>query len=73
MTPTTKPTVRESSERISRRNCIVILGPGNLIAFRLKGTRKAYETTVGACYSMAVRQHVIATKAAKAAARKGRK
>lgn len=73
MTPTTKPTVRESNERLDRRNIVVILGPGNLLGFRLKGTRRVYETTIGACASLAIKQHVAAERARKAAARKARR
>lgn len=73
MTPTTKPTVRESSERLDRRNIVVIIGPGALIGFRLKGTRRTFETTVGACASLAIKQFVNAERARKAAARKARR
>lgn len=73
MTPTTKPVVRESSERLDRRNVVVIVGPGALIGFRLKGTRKVLETTIGACYHMAAKQHAAAEHARKVAARKARR
>lgn len=55
MTPTTKATKRVSSDRWRGRNIIVIVGPGNLIGFRLKGTRKTYETTAYNCMEMAAR------------------
>jgi hypothetical protein len=65
--------VRESSERLDRRSIVVILGPGNLLGFRLKGTRRVFETTIGACASLAIKQHVASERARKAAARKSRK
>jgi hypothetical protein len=71
LTRTSKATVRLSSDRASRREIVVIIGPGPLIGFRLKGTRKVYETTVRACYERAVIQAVAAAKAARAAKRKG--
>jgi hypothetical protein len=74
MTPTHKRTVRLSSDVSGRRRAIVVIvGPGSLLGFREHGTRKVYETTAGACYSLAVKQHVAAVKAAKLAARKARK
>ena len=73
-TKTTKAIRRESSElvRFKRgfRNVIVTLGPGNLIGFHTKGTRTHYETTIGACVSMAVKQFAAAREAEKAAKRK---
>lgn len=73
MTPTTKPVIRESNERLDRRNVVVIVGPGNLLGFRLKGTRKTFETTVGACCHLAMKQHAAAEYARKKAARKARR
>jgi hypothetical protein len=73
MTPTTKPVVRESSERLDRRNVVVIVGPGNLIGFRLKGTRRTFETTIAACAHLAMKQWAVAERARKAAARKSRR
>jgi hypothetical protein len=73
MTPTTKPIVRESSARDAGRFIIVIIGPGRIIGFRLKGTRKVYETTVDACYSMAVKAENARRKAERAAKRKGKR
>jgi len=72
-TKTTKPVVRESSAIDAHRNIIVILGPGELIGFRLKGTRKVYTTTVSSCYLKAVKAEIFAQRMAKAAARKGRR
>ena len=67
ITKTTKAVRRESSElaRYKRefRNVIVILGPGNLIGFRIKGLRTTLVTTVGACVSMAARQKAAARQA----------
>lgn len=73
MTPTVKPVIRESNERIDRRNVVVILGPGNIIGFRMKGRRKVYETTIGACAHMAIKQHVLAERAAKKRAKEAKK
>jgi hypothetical protein len=77
MTPTTKRTVRESSEtshyKRQYRNIIVIVGPGNLMGFKLKGCKTVFETTVGACMSLAIKQQVQAEKAAKALKRKLKK
>jgi len=74
ITKTTKAVKRESSElaRYKRelRNVIVILGPGNLIGFRIKGLRTTLETTVGACVSMAAKQLAAARESEKAAKRK---
>lgn len=72
-TLTTKPVIRESYEKLDRRNTIITLGPGNLISFRAKGRRKAYETTIGACADMAIKQYVFAEKKRKAAERKARR
>ena len=73
MTPTTKPVIRESSDRDAGRNIIIIVGPGPLLGFRLKGTRKVYTTTVLACYQGAVRAEVASKAAAKKKTRKARR
>lgn len=73
MTPTHKPVVRESNERIDRRNVVVIVGPGNIIGFRMKGRRKVYETTIGACAHLAIKQAVFAERAAKKAKKDAKK
>jgi hypothetical protein len=73
MTPTTKPVTRESNERLDRRNIIVIVGPGNILAFRLKGTRRTYETTIGACASLAIKQWANAERARRLALRKAKR
>lgn len=70
MTPTKKETVRVSSARDAGRNIVVILGPGELIGFRLKGTRKVYTTTVTAIYQRAV---IAERRAEQEAKRKGRR
>ena len=44
------------------RPIIVSLEPGDLIGFRLKGTRTAYRTTILACYSLAARTYAAAVK-----------
>jgi hypothetical protein len=76
-TKTTKAVNRESTDgerdRGIMRNWIVTIGPGNLIVFRLKGCRARYETTVGACASLALRQWANAERARKLAARKAKK
>lgn len=72
MTPTTKRTVRLSSDRANGRGIAVIVGPGALIGFRLKGTRREWSTTVRACYDMAIKQTVSYELAAKKRAKKAR-
>lgn len=47
------------------RRFIVTLEPGDIIGFRAERTRKTFYTTLAACYDMAVRQFVVAEKAAK--------
>lgn len=64
-TKTTKAVIRESSAVDAHRNIIIIVGPGELIGFRLKGTRKVYTTTVSACYVKAVRAEMESKRAAK--------
>lgn len=69
MTPTTKPVSRVSTARDAGRQIVITIGPGELIGFRLKGTRTTWETTVGACYTMAVKAEVQRRKLEKAKAR----
>jgi len=69
MTPTHKAVSRVSSARDAGRNIVIIVGPGELIGFRLKGTRRITETTVLACYCMASKAEARA-KAAEKLARK---
>ncbi len=70
-TKTVKAVSRETSEserdRGRSRNWIIVVGPGNLVGFRLKGTRRTYETTVGACAALARRQWAVAERNRKAA------
>ena len=76
-TKTTKAVHRESTDgerdRGTYRQWIITVGPGNLLGFRLKGTRRVYDTTVGACASLALRQWANAERARKLAARKAKK
>lgn len=65
MTPLKKGTVRESTVRDAGRNVIVRIGPGDLIAFRLKGCRRWIETSVAATYHMACKAEIAAKRAAK--------
>jgi hypothetical protein len=46
MTPTAKRVVRESTEIMSGRRVIVIVGPGNLIGFRYKRSRRGGSVTM---------------------------
>jgi len=55
LTRTHKATVRLTPDRDAGREIVTIIGPGVLIGFRLHGTRKVVETTVRACYDMAVK------------------
>lgn len=55
------------------RRIVVTLYPGDAIGFREEGTRHTYLTTIGACYSLAVKQEVAATRQAKAAEKAARK
>lgn len=66
MTPLTKATVRESSERDAGRNIVVIVGPGAQIGFRLKGTRTVYTVTVRDAYKYAVAAEMAYKKRLKA-------
>ena len=72
MTPLSsiKPVVRESLVRDAGRNVVVIIGPGNLVGFRLKGTRHIYSIPLLAVYAMAVKAEVAAKKTAKGKAKK---
>jgi hypothetical protein len=70
MTPTTRPVSRLSTARDAGRQIVIIIGPGELIGFRLKGTRKVLETTVGACYCMAAKALALRVKQEKINKRK---
>lgn len=71
-TPTLRPVSRLSTARDAGRQIVIIVGPGELLGFRLKGTRRIYTTTVGACYSVAVKAEVRARQAEKIAKRKAK-
>lgn len=70
MTPLNKSLSRRTIGTHRGRRFVVILEPGDVIGFRPERTRKAFYTTLAACFDMAVRQAVIADKLAK---RKGKK
>lgn len=58
-TPLRKTVVREALRtRDAGRSIIVSLEPGDVIAFRLKGCRRTFRTTLAACYCMAVKQEL---------------
>jgi hypothetical protein len=65
MTPLAKGTLRESTVRDAGRNVIVRIGPGDVIAFRLKGCRRWTEAALVNCYHMAVKAEIAAKRAAK--------
>ena len=74
MTLLNKPVRRETRCTFEQhRPIIVTLEPGDVIAFRQKGCRKTWKTTLGACFHMAVKAEVRAEQAAKAQARKVRR
>lgn len=74
MTDLRKPVKRVSSglvrEQGKPREIVIILRPPNLIGFRAKGCRREYQLTAEACYTMAVRAHVMEQKKAKKKAKK---
>lgn len=63
----TGETVRD---RGRERAIIVTLYPGDLIGFRLKGTRKEYQTSLRRCYDVAVLQEAERLRAEKKSNRK---
>lgn len=65
MTPLNRPIARRSIGTHRGRRFVVILEPGDVIGFRPERTRKVFYTTLAACFDMAVRQAVIADRAAK--------
>jgi len=65
MTPLTKKVVRRSVFPHRGRRFVVSLEPGDLIGFRPEITRRVFYTTLAACFDLAVRQAVIADRAAK--------
>lgn len=61
MTKLNRPLRREITNTISpsiKRPIIIQLEPPNFIKFKEKGRRLWYETTIEACYFLAVRQFV---------------
>ena len=70
MTPLSKSLSRRTIGMHRGRRFVVILEPGDVIGFRPERTRKTFYTTLAACFDMAVRQQVLADRAAK---RKGKK
>ena len=75
MTPVTRPLARESAAAMhsaGRARAIVIelTPPGELIGFRLKGTRRTYNLPVAWCYREALRNEVARQKRERAEERK---
>ena len=74
MTRLTKPIRRETVRTaVQGREIIVILQPGDLIAFRQKGCRKTYTTTIGACFWLAAKADAVEQAKIKKAERKARR
>lgn len=77
MTPIRKKVFRESSTIIREcgraRAIIVGILPGDVLGFRLKGTRRQYVLPIGAMFYQAARLHGEEEKRQKAAARKARR
>ena len=65
MTPLNKSLSRRTISTHRGRRFVVILEPGDVIGFRPERTRKVFYTTLAACFDMAVRQQVLADRAAK--------
>ncbi len=65
MTPLNKTVNRRTIGTHRGRRFVVILEPGDVIGFRGERTRRIFYTTLAACFDMAVRQAVIADRAAK--------
>jgi hypothetical protein len=61
---------RLTPARDGRRQIVVTIGPGDLISFRLSRGRKTFESTLSACYSMAVKATVAAERATRKRARR---
>ena len=53
-------------EKGKNRRVIVILEPGGVIGFRLKGTRKTYNLTAAKCHMMALKASIFLEKKEKA-------
>jgi hypothetical protein len=75
MTPSTKPTTRLSSAWVRDRGMrqVVVTVSGSLIELRLKGCRQVETVDVGSLWYSAVKARVLRDRAAKKAARKGKK
>lgn len=74
MTVLTKPVRRECPRTLERGRTIILeLRPGDVLAFRAKGTRTTYTTTVAACFHLAARQYAAEQRKLKAEARKARR
>jgi hypothetical protein len=71
-----KPVARESAAIVHEggrpRQIVVTLEPPYLLGFRAKGCRKTYYLTADACYSLAVKAHLLDEKRQKAKKRKQR-
>lgn len=65
MTPLNKSLSRRTVGQHRGRRFVVILEPGDVIGFRAERTRRVFYTTLAACFDMAVRQQVLADRAAK--------
>lgn len=65
MTPLNKSLSRRTIGQHRGRRLVVILLPGDVIGFRAERTRKVFYTTLAACADMAMRQQVLAERAAK--------
>jgi len=70
MTPITKTVKRRTIGQHRGRRVVISLEPGDLIGFRAERTRRTFYVTAAACFDLAVRQQVLADRAAK---RKGKK
>lgn len=73
MTTLSKPVRRVSPatvrEQGKARQIVVTLRPPNIIGFRASGCRREYQLPLEACYTMAVRAHVLGEKKGRRQAR----
>ena len=65
MTDLNRPVSRRSIVPHRGRRIVVTLAPGDVIGFRPERTRRTFYTTLAACMDMAVRQAVLADRAAR--------
>jgi hypothetical protein len=74
-TKSTRPVTRETSAYVRDRGLRPLIATisGGIIELRAKGLRSREVLELGACYSLAVKQRIAAEKAARKAARKGKK